>query len=152
MAPCEGAVAENKDFTSLNEMAEFAKTQGRYDGIILVDPEGAWKRGERNLAKIKVKPTVTVDVEVVGYEMGKGKYSNVIGKIVYRYKDKLGKCSGMTDGQRGVGHENYIESFYFNDWHGKVIEVEAMEESKHGLLREPRFKRFREGIDRSEAE
>ncbi|WYM31368.1 ATP-dependent DNA ligase [Stenotrophomonas phage Stm18] len=152
VAPCEGTVAENKDFTSLSEMAKHAKSVGNYDGIILSDTQGGWKRGERNLARIKVKPTITVDLKVVGYEFGKGKYRNVIGKVICEYGDTEVKVSGMTDGQRGVGHENYIDAFFKNEWKGKIIEVEAMEVSAHGKLREPRFKGFREGINGSEAE
>lgn len=150
-APCEGTVAENAA-TSVNELAKEAKTQGRYDGIICVHPDGTWTKGARDPDKIKFKPTVTVDLKVVGYEMGKGKYSNVIGKVICEYGDTEVKVSGMTDGQRGVGHENYIDAFFKNDWKGQIIEVEAMEVSAHGKLREPRFKRFRSGIDASAAE
>ncbi|UNY50196.1 hypothetical protein [Stenotrophomonas phage vB_SmeS_BUCT700] len=150
-----GIFAENKEFTSANEMANFVKANVNCDGVIAVDPFGHWKRGERNLAKIKLKPTLTVDVVVVDYELGKGKYSDVIGKVIYKYKDQLGKCSGMSDALRGaecVKAGGCIEEFFQHQWRGKVIEVEAMEESTHGKLREPRFKRFREGIDATEVD
>lgn len=154
VAPCEGTPAENKDFVSMAEMAEFAKTAGRYDGIIAVDPLGQWEKDGRDLAKIKFKPTLTVDVQVVGYELGKGKYSASIGKVIYMYKGKLGKCSGMTDALRGVDEDSIdeLDEFFNRNWQDRVIEVEAMEESKHGLLREPRFKRFRVGVDASKPE
>ncbi|QWT56573.1 DNA ligase [Stenotrophomonas phage BUCT598] len=151
MAADLGIFAENKEFTSANEMANFVKANVNCDGVIAVDPWGGWKRGERNLAKIKLKPTLTVDVEVVGYELGKGKYANFIGKVLYLYKDQLGKCSGMTDAMRGIGGGD-LETFFAEEWLGKIIEVEAMEESAHGKLREPRFKRFRLGVDATEVD
>lgn len=147
----EGTVAEQAA-TSLDDLAKEAKAAGRYDGVILRSSFGTWEKGARNCAVIKVKPTLTVDVIVTGYELGKGKYSKCIGKIHYEYKGQTGKCSGMTDAQRGIGMgDTYgtLEEFFCGEWFGKTIEVEAMEESKHGLLREPRFKRFREGADRS---
>ncbi|WWO60194.1 DNA ligase [Xanthomonas phage SB1] len=152
MAADLGIFAENKEFTSANEMANFVKANVNCDGVIAVDPWGGWKRGERNLAKIKLKPTLTVDVQVVGYELGKGKYANVIGKILYAYKGQVGKCSGMSDALRGVGAAAPIEHFYDDNWHGKTIEVEAMEESAHGKLREPRYKRHRHGVDAAEVD
>ena len=53
----------------------------------------------------------------------------------------LGKCSGMTDGQRQLmsDHpERYI---------GRVIEIGAMERTKDGKFRHPQFKMLRDDKD-----
>lgn len=132
----EGLVCENAA-VSLMALAQEAKDSGGYDGIICRDPMGTYKVGDRNGAIIKVKPDITVDVLVTGMVEGKGKYVGTVGALVCEYNGKEFQLSGMSDKQR-------------DDWWdasgsivGKIVEVEAMEISKHGVLREPRFKGVR---------
>lgn len=132
----EGYVFEQEART-LQRLAEEAKAAGNYDGIILRDPKGAWKMGARNGAVIKVKPDITVDVRVVGVVEGKGKYVGMLGALVCEYNGKQFQLSGMADTQRREWFDN-PDSIV-----GKVVEVQAMEVSKHGVLREPRFKSVR---------
>lgn len=141
----EGYLMEMQNATPLS-LAEEACAAGRYDGIILRDEEGGWEQGARDERVLKVKPLLTVDVRVVGTEKGKGKYENTLGALICEYKGKRFTLSGMTDAQRDA---------WFNEPTlivGKVVEVAAMSESVKGVLREPRFKRIREGADASQPE
>ena len=55
------------------------------------------------------------------------------GKLV-----EVGKCSGVTDEQRGIFAANP------DAYLGKVIEIAGQEISSHGRIRFPRFVRFRD--------
>lgn len=110
-------------------------TTGGYDGLILADPLGQWVKGNGSGGeKIKVKPSLSFDLEVVGTEPGKGKHAGRIGNLVVRYKDGklLGVGTGLSDADRALP-----------DWIGKIVEVEAMGHSSDGSLREPRLKGVR---------
>jgi len=91
----------------------------------------------------KVKKMQTLDLEIVGYYEGKGKYKGTFGGFEARYKDgaviKVG--SGIDDDLRDIAWKNPA-SFI-----GKIIEVQYFETSndKKGKesLRFPVFKDFR---------
>lgn len=109
------------------------------EGAVLRNPNAYWQGGKRNEDNIKIKEKITLDLEVIGVFVGKGKYTGMLGGVTCRYAD--GKVvdvgSGFTDAQR---------SDFWNDQEliiGKIVEIEAMKESDKGKLREPRFKGIR---------
>lgn len=109
------------------------------EGSVLRDPNGYWEGGKRDERIIKIKENITLDLEVTGVFVGKGKYAGMLGGITCRYAE--GKVvevgSGFTDKER------------FDFWNnqdmiiGQIVEIEAMKESDKGKLREPRFKGIR---------
>lgn len=118
----------------------------------LVEPNG-WEGLMINLDKpyttkrtdslLKVKKFHTVDLRIIGFEEGDGKYKGTLGAIHVDYKGyDVGCGSGFTDEQR--------EYFWSNkeDLLGRVVEIKFFEESKNkdgGIsLRFPTFVRLRE--------
>lgn len=82
---------------------------------------------------VKVKPSITVDIGITGFQEGKGKYENMLGAFITKY----GNVSGMDDKTRQevwINQADYLDA---------IIEVEAMGWTPGMKLRHPRFKRFR---------
>lgn len=124
---------------SLEEAMEIAKevwARGG-EGVILNAIDNEYKPGMRDLSMIKIKEKVTYDLEVVGVNKGKGKFTNMVGAIFCRWKTGNINVSGMTDLQR---KEWWVNP---NKIIGQIVEIEAMKPSSKGKLREPRFKGIR---------
>ncbi len=113
---------------------------GRYDGLIMRDPWGLWSVGTGTGGEVvKLKKRLSYDLRVIDWEPGKGKHAGRAGALIVDFGGKrLGVGTGLTDSQR----ENIANNFR-DDWRGKIVEVEAMDLSSEGLLREPRFKGIR---------
>lgn len=114
-------------------LAKTMTTPGR-DGIILRDPKGTWAKGRGTTGEIvKIKPTLTFDLEVVEIKEAIG---DKTGRPVYTLIVQFG-AKRLTIGS-GVPHD-------INDVPdpGQIVEIEAMAMSAKGLLREPRFKGIR---------
>lgn len=109
-----------------------------YEGVVIRNPAGLYRPGERNIDMCKMKRVLSFDLQVASVERGNGKYANTTGTIGVIWQDgSIIPVSGMTDAQR-------------NEWWrdpnailGKVVEVHAMTYTKDGKLREPRFKGIR---------
>ncbi len=114
-------------FTDTNIPAKFVEkmfkdqvAQG-HEGLVLWGP---------NNEKVKVKPVETYDVEVIGYQDGKGKHVGRLGALLTR----MGKVgTGFKDEQRD--YKLYPI--------GSTIEVRAMGLTPSGKFRHPRFVRAR---------
>lgn len=120
--------------------------QGGYDGCILRDPEGGWKVGSGTTGEIlKLKRVLSFDLKVIGMEEGQGKHAGRLGALVLDFQGKpLRVGTGFTDGER-ISWWDYPE-----DIKGAIVEIEAMDFSEDGLLREPRFKGIR--FDKAEGD
>lgn len=109
---------------------------GAYDGLILRKPSGLWRKGDKGTDGeiIKIKPTLTLDLRVVEVNVALGEKT---GRNVYTVVVHLGDGELQEVGS-GVPH-NHAEL----PEPGDIVEIEAMSYSKHGLLREPRYKGIR---------
>ncbi len=117
--------------------AELMWAQGK-EGVIGKLLSSPYEQGKRNKSLIKIKEELTLDLLVVDYELGKGKYSKLIGKLIVEQKDGMRHAvSGMTDDER-VAWTNDFSLIM-----GCVVEVKAMKILPNGSLREPRFKAVR---------
>jgi DNA ligase-1 len=117
---------------------------GGYEGIMLKDIDALYQC-KRSANWLKLKPVITVDLEVVGREEGTGKHEGLLGAII---------CEGVEDGKfikvnvgSGLSDEQRAE-FWTDDIIGNVIEVKAdaitqSRDSDDYSLRFPRFVRFR---------
>ncbi|WNV48163.1 DNA ligase [Caulobacter phage Quill_5.2] len=108
--------------------------QGGYDGIILRDPNAGWKRGSGTEGGIiKLKRELSFDLRVVEVQEGVGeKTGRPVFTLVVDYRGQhLGVGSGMPHSR------DELPSV------GDIVEVVAMDYSKDGLLREPRYKGIR---------
>lgn len=121
-------------YTVADYLAHQMNLGGR-DGIILRDPNGTWTAGRGTTGEIvKVKRVLSFDLRVTGTEPGKGKHEGRMGALTVDFGGKtLRVGTGFSDLERINGHLLV----------GEIIEVEAMDYSADGLLREPRFKGIR---------
>ena len=98
---------------------------------------------KRTTNLLKVKKMQTLDLEIIGFEEGSGKYKDTLGAILVRYKNgnvvKVG--SGFTDLLRSEIWNNR------NKYQGMVSEIQYFEETTNDdggeSLRFPIFKDFR---------
>lgn len=117
--------------------------QGGYDGAILRRKDAPWTTGaSKNGEAIKVKPVQSLDLEVHGWFRGKGKHAERAGGITVLYRGvQTDVGTGFTDRERE-------EIASAGQAPCAIAEVEFMELTADGKLREPRFKGWR--YDKSE--
>lgn len=141
----KGVNAEEDQSTVLGFFDQ--QVAGGLEGIIIKDQLAPYIF-DRSLHWVKMKPTETYDLEVIGIKPGDGKYTGMIGALICIGEDSgrtlnVDVGSGLTDIDRKRPHSDFV---------GKVIEVEAdsISRNKDGghSLRFPRFKRFR--LDKTE--
>lgn len=115
------------------------------EGCVLRSPSSVYEGGKRNQSIIKLKQSISYDLEVVGMEIGKGKYADTLGTLTVRWiNGRTLSVSGMTDADR--------RTWWSNPSHiiGKIVEVMGMRDSSKGLLREPRYKGTRHDLVKGE--
>lgn len=126
------------------------------EGAILKGLNGQYLEGKRSKTWLKVKSAKTFDVIVTGFTDGQGKYEGMIGAIEFsaympdgtlKY---VGRCSGMTDEERGQWTETRERWTRVSDKPGDaelvkaqiVIEVKANEMVGSGEYRTPRHPQY----------
>lgn len=131
-----------KVVTSLEEAtAHFREMlQAGKEGTVMKEPNAPWKDGTSKF-QVKRKIDVDVELEVIGFEAGKGKNEATFGSLICRSSDlKLEvSVSGFSDKLRQEIHD------YRDNWLGSIITVKfnaimyASEEGKLHSLFLPRF-------------
>lgn len=128
---------------STTEAANLMKKAGAYDGIILRKTDGTWTKGSLGTTGevIKIKPTLTLDLRVcsVGETVGEKTGREVFTVVVELPNGNIQEVGSGVPFEREALPQS-----------GDIVEIEALEYSKHGLLREPRFKGIRH--DKAEAD
>lgn len=128
----------------LDEWLDKITSQGG-EGIMLRDPYATYQVGKRSDALIKYKKVQTMDLRIIDWNEGEGKYAGAIGSFVCETDD--GSISvnvaGMSDDVRFSNPE---------DWLGRIIEVAYFDISKSKTkdtlsLRFPRMKKVRDDKD-----
>lgn len=117
----------------LKKHAQYFIDQGR-EGVVYKYMYYKFERKHSNLW-LRIKRKDSVDLPVIGFEYGTGKYKDVVGALICDYNGvevKVG--SGLDDKDR-------VE---FLDNLPTVIEVEYDSITKDGSLRNPVFKRVRD--------
>lgn len=112
--------------------------QGGYDGAIIRRKDAPWTTGaSKNGEAIKVKPVQSLDLAVHGWFRGKGKHAERAGGITVLYRGvQTDVGTGFTDRER----EEIAAS---GQAPCAIAEVEFMELTADGKLREPVFKGWR---------
>jgi DNA ligase-1 len=117
-----------------------------YEGVMIKDVNAPYEC-KRNTFWMKYKPTLTVDLTVVGLEEGTGRNSGRLGALV---------CEGMDDGKFiqvnvGSGYSDEDRDSYWKDSNlivGRTAEIlcDVITQNQDGTysLRFPRFVRFRD--------
>lgn len=141
---------EQAGVDKLEEMRDTAAKLG-LEGIMVKDVDAGYKC-KRTTSWLKIKPTITVDLTIVGIEEGTGKYQGMLGALHMEGIDQGRKIevsvgSGFNDEQRADIWNN------FSQITGMIAEVkaDAVTQNQDGTysLRFPRFLRFR-GFEQGE--
>jgi DNA ligase-1 len=107
-----------------------------HEGLVVKNPNSLYE-AKRSNNWLKIKKFKTIDLEVVGWEYGNGKYADVLGYFICNYNGKRVEVgSGLSDDQR-------VE---FMEDTPNIIEVKFFEETNDGSLRFPIFRRRRDDI------
>jgi DNA ligase-1 len=135
-------ISEGHDI--MRRFAEDAVAEG-YEGIMIKSLEAPYEC-KRSTFWMKWKPTITVDLNIVGFEPGTGRNAGRLGAIICEGEDqgrqiRVNVGSGFTDAQRDAFWETRETLM------GVVTEVQAdvVSQNQDGTysLRFPRFVRFR---------
>ena len=131
-----------------DQLERYAKDQVNlgFEGIMIKDV-GAPYECKRSTSWMKWKPTITVDLEVIGVEEGTGRNEGRLGALVCQGQDDgkfitVNVGSGFSDGDR----DNYWADS--NHIIGRTAEIlcDVITQNQDGTysLRFPRFVRFRD--------
>lgn len=130
-------VAPALDFGAPQGFANSMVRQGGYDGAILRRKDAPWTPGaSKNGEALKVKPVQSLDLRAWAVYPGKGKHANRAGGITVAYRGvETNVGTGFSDTER--------EHLTLHGCKGLIAEIEFMELTADGKLREPRFKGWR---------
>ena len=131
-----------------DQLHRYAKDQvnAGFEGIMIKNVDAPYEC-KRNTFWMKWKPTLTVDLEVIGVEEGTGRNVGRLGALV---------CAGMDDGKEisvnvGSGFSDADRDSYWRDSQfiiGRTAEIlcDVITQNQDGTysLRFPRFVRFRD--------
>jgi DNA ligase-1 len=129
----------------MRRFAEASVEQG-YEGIMIKDLDAPYEC-KRSSAWMKWKPTITVDLNITGFEEGTGRNAGRLGAIICEGVDndrtiRVNVGSGLSDDDR----DRYWHAR--NNLLGHLVEVQAdaVTQNQDGTysLRFPRFLRFRD--------
>lgn len=111
--------------------------EGGYDGAIIRRKDAPWMAGaSKNGEAIKVKPVQSLDLRAWAVFPGKGKHAGRAGGITVAYRGvETNVGTGFSDAER--------ERLTTHGCKGMIAEIEFMELTADGKLREPRFKGWR---------
>jgi DNA ligase-1 len=118
-----------------------------FEGLVLKTPDHIYQPGKRSSDWLKLKPTLSKDLPIIGFFEGEGRLTGTLGGVDVIHISEFGDRvtvkvgSGFTDALRDEIWNN--QSRYL----GKTIEVKYQEETEDGSLRHPRFKSFRPDKD-----
>lgn len=111
-----------------------------HEGAMVKDLSQPWTAG-RSYAWMKMKAEITVDVPILDFKPGKGKYQGTMGALIVNHKGVPVPISGMDDALRRDLWRNRRK------YRGKMVEVACQEITERGSLRHPRFVRLRPDKD-----
>lgn len=139
--PCPDPVQHIRTYSNVIDPQEFCNKlveKGGYDGAVYRDPLGTWQRGRGTTGEIiKIKRKLSFDLRVTAVYEGLGKNSGRCGAIGVSFRGQELRCNAGTDAERAAWFADPTTII------GKIVEVEAMDFSSEGLLREPRYKGIR---------
>lgn len=130
-------VAPALDLEAPQGFANALVATGGYDGAIIRRKSAGWATGaSKNGEALKVKPVKSLDLRAVGWFAGRGKHEGRGGGIFVEYRGvKTQVGTGFSDDER--------EEIAIQGTRDRIAEIEFMELTADGKLREPRFKGWR---------
>jgi ATP-dependent DNA ligase len=155
LAVLPGYTAESVLLMDAEECDKFAQEMidKGFEGAVFKDPEAGWIAGRKNEVSTKKVRGVDFDLLVVGYEEGKGKHKNMVGKLVVRWCD-FGDPNDYPTSLPvdGCFTQEMRKRWwaYPQDIIGKIVHVHALQLGSKGALRLPKVKAVR--IDKTVAD
>ena len=130
-------VAPALDLEAPQGFANALVSTGGYDGAIIRRKSAGWSTGaSKNGEALKVKPVESLDLRATGWFAGRGKHDGRAGGIIVEYRGVRTQVgTGFSDDER--------EEIAIQGTRDRIAEVEFMELTADGKLREPRFKGWR---------
>lgn len=135
--------AEGHDI--MQRYAEAAVAEG-FEGIMIKSMDAPYQC-KRSDFWMKWKPTITVDLTIVGFEQGTGRNQNRLGAIICEGEDngrhiRVNVGSGLSDSDR----DEYWLARHHLLGHLVEVQADAVTQNQDGSysLRFPRFLRFRD--------
>jgi len=130
------------DVGQIEKGLEWAK-ENEKEGVIVKDMDGFYE-WDRTIACAKVKSFFDIDLQILGFQEGRGRHKGRLGAFELGYKGNIVKCgSGFSDAQRDEFWKNR------NNLKGRVAEIVYFEESQNAAgvksLRFPVFKCIKNG-------
>lgn len=123
-----------------------AAVEGGFEGIMIKSMDAPYLC-KRTDSWMKWKPTITVDLNIVGFEAGTGRNADRLGAIICEGEDngrhiRVNVGSGLSDSDR----DEYWRSRDLLLGHLVEIQADAVTQNQDGSysLRFPRFLRFRD--------
>jgi ATP-dependent DNA ligase len=129
---CDIDIIQSVEIDDVYSTLETITNSGE-EGIILKTKDHYYEY-KRSNHWCKMKKFYTVDLPVVGWEYGNGKFSEVIGAFVCDFNGTKVRVGGLKDDERRI---------YMEETPG-MIEVKYQEITKDGSLRFPTFVRVRD--------
>ncbi len=122
--------------SDIKKMHDVYVSQG-YEGVMIKLLNEKYKFG-RGHNVTKLKDFYDVDLEVISFEEGEGKYSGSLGAIIVKHKDVLVNVgSGFSDDEREQIWKNRTQ------FRNQIAEIRYQEETPDGSLRFPTFRGWR---------
>lgn len=131
------AILDNPTIKQFNELMSKVVSDG-FEGI-MIKPLNSKYKAKRSYDWQKLKPFMSDEFSIIGFEKGDGKYKETLGKVIIDVDGtQVGVGSGFSDTQRNDIWSNQSEYL------GKQIEVQYQEKiAKTGALRFPTVKSIR---------
>lgn len=131
------AILDNPTIEQFNELMNKVVSDG-FEGI-MVKPLNSKYKAKRSYDWQKLKPFMSDEFRIIGFENGDGKYKETLGKVIIDVNGvQVGVGSGFSDSQR---NDIWLNQ---NQYLGKYIEVQYQEKiEKTGALRFPTVKSIR---------
>lgn len=147
-------IMKNIDPISQHDIVErflYEQMSNRFEGIIIKDADAPYE-WDRTSRMLKMKQTISVDLDVIDFVPGKGKFADTLGSI---------ECQGFSDDgtfinvniSTGMSDEirRSIWKIGLEKMKGRKIEIiaDALTKNRDGTisLQYPRFKRFRDDLN-----
>ena len=144
------------DLIETEEVADLAAASAHFEdmlergeeGTILKNLDHVWEN-KRSKGLVKMKAEEDCDLEVIGFNPGKGKFTGMVGSIICTSSDKKVEVSisGLSNALRKEITDNQ------NDWLGRIVEVKYNERISSRDRKDvdslflPRFVELREDKD-----
>jgi len=113
-----------------------------WEGDIIRFTDSKWNRRRIAEGAFKLIPIPTVELEIVGYNLGKGKHTGVAGTVIYKFRQWLKPNSPLIhlaiDGSLTYEQRKDIVD-NFEKYNGKISKVSYKGFTRYGKLRQPKI-------------